>query len=132
MTTRLFFFEAKKFSLTNWWIYIIFLICLGIIYITESGDIIEITTIFTLHFSADICVMMAEYLALQEFKKATLAKIGSSIIFALLGIYSLIYDGNPIYMIPIVTFLIPDVRNFARYFYNTYITFLSPFFALIL
>lgn len=48
MSKNLLLQEIKVFSRENWWIYIIFFICISIIYYTNTGNIFEITIVFFL------------------------------------------------------------------------------------
>jgi hypothetical protein len=58
--------ELKDFSRNNWWIYILFIICLFFIWKTKSGNIFEVTIIFFLHFSADLAIMLMQNYFLQR------------------------------------------------------------------
>jgi hypothetical protein len=53
--------EIKIFAKSNWWIFVIFTLCLAIIYKTNTGNIFEISSVFVLHFSGDLAVMMMLY-----------------------------------------------------------------------
>lgn len=62
--------EIKLFSKENGWVYIVFAFCLWFIYITEKGNILEISIIVWLHFLGDIFMMMMwDFYAAKEYIK---------------------------------------------------------------
>ncbi|MFK7779837.1 MAG: hypothetical protein QM490_01705 [Candidatus Gracilibacteria bacterium] len=107
--------EIKLFSKQNWWIYIIFIICLFVIYKTNSGNLLEVSIVFLIHFFGDICVMlMGDFFSKNENKKALLAQIGSFIIFGGIGIYAGITAGKWSYLVPQLLFFWPIVKGFKQ------------------
>jgi len=105
--------EIKKFSKENWWIYIIFIICLFLINKTDSWSLIEVSIIFAFHFLWDIFVMMMwDYYANNENKKALKTQIWSFLIFGLIWIYAWVTANKWSYLIPQLLFFWPIIKWF--------------------
>lgn len=109
-----FFQEIKKFSVENGRIYIIFLICISIIYYTNTGNIFEITIVFFLHFLGDIFMMMMwDYYAQNDKKKWWIYQILSMATFTIISIYAFIFNGKLNYLISQIVFW---MSSFKAYF----------------
>lgn len=105
--------ELKKFSKENWWIYIIFIICLFIIYKTGSWNLLEVSLVFIFHFIWDIFVMMMwDYYSKKEDEKAIKAQIWSFTIFWLIWIYAWITSWKWSYLVPQILFFWPIIKWF--------------------
>lgn len=105
--------EIKKFSKENWWIYIMFFICLFLIYKTDSWSLLEVSIIFAFHFLWDVFVMMMwDYYTKNENKKALKSQIWSFIIFGLIWIYAWITANKWSYLIPQLLFFWPIIKWF--------------------
>ena len=118
--------ELKNFSKTNWWIYIIFIICLLFIYKTNSWNILEISFVFILHFMWDLFVMMmVHYYSQNEAKKWTISQIWAFIMFFIVWLYAWLKDWKWSYMIPQITFLLPNLKWVLQNFYNKTFRFLD-------
>ncbi len=105
--------EIKIFSKQNWWIYIIFIICLFIIYKTNSWSLLEVGLVFMFHFLWDMFVMMMwDYYAKKEDKKALYSQIWSFLIFGFIWIYAWIIDWKWSYLIPQLLFFWPIIKWF--------------------
>jgi len=103
--------EFKKFSRQNWWVYIIFLICLFLIYFTDSGNILEVSLVFMFHFLGDLCIMMMwDYYAKNQEKMALRAQLGSFIVFCFIWIYTGLTAEKWSYLIPQLLFCWPLVK----------------------
>jgi hypothetical protein len=103
--------EIKKFSKQNWWIYVIFLICLFLIYITNSWNLIEVSLVFMFHFLWDLCIMMMwNYYIQNEEQKALKAQIWSFLIFSIIWIYTWLTAWKWSYLIPQLLFCWPIVK----------------------
>ena len=110
---NVFFSEIKEFSRQNWWIYIIFLLCLFVIYKTDSWSILEVSLVFAFHFLWDIFVMMMwDYYAKNEDKKALKSQVWSFIIFGIIWIYAWLTSNKWSYLIPQLLFFWPIVKWF--------------------
>lgn len=110
---NLFLKEIKTFSKQNWWIYIIFIICLFIIYKTGSWNLFEVSIIFFIHFLWDIYVMMMwNFHSKNENRKALLAQIWSFLIFWWIWIYAWLTAWKWSYLIPNLIFFWPIIKWF--------------------
>jgi len=110
---NLLFKELKIFSKQNWWIYIIFIICLFVIYKTDSWNLIEVSLVFLFHFIWDICIMMMwDFHSKWKEKKALYAQIWSFTIFSLIWIYAWISAWKWSYLVPQLLFIWPIIKWF--------------------
>ena len=110
---NIFIKELKLFSKQNWWIYIIFIICLFIIYKTGSWNIIEVCLVFMFHFIWDVFVMMMwDYYSKKENKKALYSQIWSFIIFWIIWIYAWLSAWKWSYLVPQILFFWPIIKWF--------------------
>ena len=92
---NIFLKEIRNFSRDNWWLYIIFFICISLIWYTNTGNIFEISVVFFLHFLWDIfMMMMGEYYANWEKRKGSISQILSVIVFTFIWIYAFIFNGK--------------------------------------
>ncbi len=113
MSKNLLLQEIKVFSRENWWIYIIFFICISIIYYTNTGNIFEITIVFFLHFLWDIFMMMMwDYYTKNEKKKGWMYQIFSMIVFSIISIYALIFNEKLNYIISQILFWMSSLKAF--------------------
>ena len=107
--------ELKIFFRQNWWIFLIFFVCLFLIYKTNSGNIFEVSLVFVFHFLGDLCVMMmGDYYAKKEEKKGLLAQTWSFIIFGLIGLYAGIFQNKWSYIAPQILFIWPILKWFFK------------------
>ena len=105
--------EFKKFSKENWWVYLMFLVCLYIIYVTNSGNLLEVSLVFAFHFLWDLFVMMMwDFYAKNENKKALYAQLGSFSIFSIIWIYAWITAWKWSYLLPQLLFIWPIIKWF--------------------
>jgi hypothetical protein len=123
--------ELKDFSRNNWWIYILFIICLFLIWKTKSGNIFEVTIIFFLHFSADLAIMlMQNYFLQKDYRKWLYAQTYSFIIFTIIWIYAGIYFWKWEYLLPQLLFVWPLIQWYFKKIKITW-QFLAFFWAFI-
>lgn len=107
--------EVKNFSQDNWWIYIIFVICISLIWYTNTGNIFEITIVFFLHFLADICMMMMwSYYANGDKKNWSISQILSFVIFTIIWIYAFIFNGKINYLISQIMFWFTSIKVYLE------------------
>ena len=110
---NIFFSEIKTFSRQNWWIYIIFIICLFVIYKTDSWNLLEVSLVFLFHFLWDIFVMMMwDYYAKKEDKKALKSQVWSFTVFWLIWVYAWLTSAKWSYLIPQLLFFWPIIKGF--------------------
>ncbi len=103
--------EIKLFSKQNWWIYIIFIICLFIIYKTGSWNLVEISLIFALHFLWDAFMMMMwDYYANKDYKKWTLSQIWGFTTFFVIWLYAWLSNWKWNYLLPQTVFIWPAIK----------------------
>ena len=112
--------EIKLFLNQNWWVFLLFLGCLILIYLTWSWNLVEIILVFLAHFSGDLAVMMmGNYFTLYKQtndkryeKYALLAQTVSFVIFWLIGLYAGIFWWKWAYFVPQVLFIWPLLKGF--------------------
>jgi hypothetical protein len=118
-TINHFITESKKFSRNNWWIYILYFLMLFIIIFTEKQELVPIIMVTSIHFVADIFIMMmfGSY-SRSNFAQGTYYQIISLLLFLSLKIYTgLIGDGwhylmaDPVYILAAVKNYKIDVRK---------------------
>lgn len=118
--------EIKSFFKTNWWIFVIFILSLIIIYKTNSGNIYEIITVFVLHFSWDLAVMMMfYYFSIKNNKYWVWFQIVQFTVFTLLWIYAWISFGKWHYLLPQIVFILPSIKGYFIEFKGKNIKFLN-------
>lgn len=112
---KIIFEEIRKFTKENWWIYIIFIICLCFIYITNSWSLLEVSLVFVFHFLWDIFVMMMwDYYTKNDEKNALRSQIGSFIIFWLIWIYAWLTAWKWSYLVPQILFFLPIIKWYKK------------------
>lgn len=130
MMFNLFLKELNKFSRENWWVYIVFLICIIFIYSTDSWNILEVLFITTIHFSWDILMMMMwDYYSRKENKKWSMCQIWTIFIFTFIWAYAWIVNQKWQFLSPQISFiyvwlkaLFKDVfQKDFKYIFNKYV-----------
>ena len=112
---NLLFREIKLFSRQNWWIYMIFVICLYFIYVTNSGSLLEVSLVFAFHFLWDIFVMMMwDYYAKNDEKNALKSQIWSFVIFGIIWIYAWLSSWKWSYLVPQLLFFWPIIKWYFK------------------
>ncbi|HTE12650.1 MAG TPA: hypothetical protein VK645_16835, partial [Chitinophagaceae bacterium] len=87
--------EVKSFSRANWWVYIIYFMLLGVILLIEKDKLLSVFIITSLHFVADIFIMMMFSAYSQgENKQGTYYQVMSMLIFMSLKIYTGVIDNS--------------------------------------
>lgn len=118
--------EIKNFSRENWWVYLIFFICIWFIYKTGTGNVLEISIVFFFHFLWDIfMMMMGEYYKLWDKKKWSISQWLSVIMFTLIGIYAFIYNGKINYLVSQIMFWFSGLKVYFEDVLGKKITFFS-------
>jgi len=108
--------EIKNFIKQNWWILITFVVCIIVIYKTNTWNIYEIMTIFLFHFTWDIfAMMMWNYYFKWDTKRWSLFQILSLLVFFWISIYSLIFNWKVNYLASQLIFIFSWVKS---YFYD--------------
>ncbi len=107
--------EIKKFFKQNWWVFIIFSICLFIIWYTNKWNIYEVLIIFLLHFSWDLLIMMMwDYYSIKKYKKGSIAQFWSSFIFTIISLYAWFFSGKWYYLLPQISFWLSAIKSYFK------------------
>ena len=119
--------ELKQFIKNNWWIFIIFLVCLFFIWKTNYWNIYEVIILFIIQFAGDLCVMiMWDYYSkinwknkkqdLKHIKYWLYAQSISFIIFCFIGLYAWFYREIWSYLLPQLLFIWPLIQWYLKLF----------------
>lgn len=123
--------EIKTFSKNNWWIYIIFVLCLVIIYKTNTWNIFEISLVFILHFLWDLFVMiMVYYYSIKDNNKWLTFQILNFLVFFSIWIYAWLTAWKWHYLLPDLAFILPLIKWYFLNFRQKDIKFLNWKFSL--
>jgi len=105
--------EVKSFSRANWWVYIIYFILLGIIRRVEKDDFLPVFVITSLHFVADIFIMMMfSAYAKKENRRGTYYQTMSMLIFMSLKIYTGVIYGAWHYLAADPIYILAAIKNY--------------------
>jgi hypothetical protein len=112
-TVQNFVKEVKAFSRANWWVYIIYFVLLGIILLVEKEKLLSVFIITSLHFVADIFIMMMfSAYAHAANKQGTYYQVMSMLIFMSLKIYTGIVDQSWHYLAADPIYILAAVKNY--------------------
>lgn len=129
---KLLFQELKKFSKNNWWVYIIFLLCLLLIWYTEKGSIIEVTLVFFAHFLWDLFMMMMwDYYAKKHFKNWAISQALWNVIFWSIWIYAIFKSSEWQYFLSTIAFLMWAAKTYFLQVKSKDIKFLNVYSVLL-
>ncbi len=118
--------EIKIFVKSNWWIFLIFTLCILLIYKTNSGNIFEISSVFILHFSGDLAVMMMlYYFSMKNNKYWVWFQIYQFFIFTTLWIYAWLTWWKWHYLLPQLVFILPSLKGYFKEFKSKNISFIN-------
>ena len=105
--------ELKIFAKSNWWIFIVFILCLILIYYTNSWNIIEVSIVFFLHFLGDLSVMiMVYYFSIKNNKYWAWFQIMQFFIFTILWLYAGFSAWKWHYLLPQIVFILPAIKSY--------------------
>lgn len=111
--------ELKKFLKEEYWVFIIFFICLFFIFKTNTWNVYEILIVFIFHLIADIC-MMITWKSYSHWKMKVWSKfqlIGNNIV-NLIAIYSWIINWKWNYLATQIWFTISAFWNYFKFYKN--------------
>jgi hypothetical protein len=110
---RAFWQHSVDFARENAWVFAAFPASLVAIAVSHRGDLLEIAIVFTLHFAADILIMMMmrEY-GLGNRKAGTLLQVSSKGIFLALTLHSGLAHGAWQYLAAELLFLLAALKNY--------------------
>ena len=111
--------EVKKFTKANWWVYIVYVFIMTIILVKTTEKVASVFTVTTIHFIADIFIMMMiSAYGRKQFRQGTYYQIISLLLFISIKVYSgLSEDGwhyisaDPIFILAAVKNYYKDVKN---------------------
>lgn len=110
---KLFIQEVKNFSKKNWWIYIIYSFLLLATALVSTDDLSLVIVITTLHFIADIFMMMMfQAYSMNKHKNGAYFQIVSLIIFLSIKIYTGLTSGHWVYIIADPIFILAALKNY--------------------
>ncbi len=117
--TDVFIKELKNFSKSNWWVYIILIICLWIVYKTGKGDLTEIIILFIANFLWNLFIMiMQDFYTTWKNKKWAMNQLISVSIFTSLSIYWLFSKGQYQYIIWQFMYILAALKVFSFYIFE--------------
>jgi hypothetical protein len=105
--------ELKSFSRANWWVYIIYLLILTAISYNNKEELLPTFVVSTLHFIADIFIMMmfSSYLK-QLYREGTLFQIISLLIFLSIKIYTGLTGGGWQYLLADPIYMLAAIKSY--------------------
>jgi hypothetical protein len=131
--------QVNKFFRENWWISIIYLVMLMLIYLDHAGDFVPIALVSSLHFIADIFIMMMFTAYDQKnYKSAGYLQIASLLIFLSIKVYTGVAQkgwfyilADPIYILAAIKGYYLPVKNIDLRFINAKTTAILSIFLLL-
>ena len=125
--------NLREFSRKNWWVFIVFFLCLAFIFMTDSWSIVEILLVFIVYFFADLCIMiMVNLIEENDYKTASIFQLLWNIIFTLLFLYHFIINGQGQYILGSIGFLLWVWKNISLHHYKRDISWINNFFLITL
>lgn len=130
---QLFWNEAKGFCRKNWWVFVILALTLTIIFKANRGNVAEVATIFTFHFTADIFIMMMIYkYSIQEYREGTYCQLVTATIFFFLALHSGLAKGSWQYFSTEAIYILALIKNYGKFVKKMNVDWIStPFMALV-
>jgi hypothetical protein len=114
------------FSRENWWVYILLLFCLGLIFFTWKGSLIEVLLLFLINLFGNICMMiMQDSYSKQQFRVGSTFLLISNILFLGIALYSFFFNGEKQYVYWQISFILWGMRSFLQYNFSRSFWFLS-------
>lgn len=115
------FFEIAKqktfdFSKENWWVYIIFLITLGIVFYTETGKLLEIILTFCFVFLANLSMMiMQDYYTLGKNRLGSIFQSMGFLFFTGVSLYGWLINGEAQYLIFQICYFLAAAKTILNF-----------------
>lgn len=105
--------EVRTFSRINWWVYLIYLLLLVVIFLVRGQNVLTVFVVTSLHFVADIFIMMmlGAY-AQQEYRQGTYYQITSMLIFLSLKIYTGLSGGDWHYLLADPIYILAAMKHY--------------------
>jgi len=112
-TIKYFITECKNFSRNNWWVYIIYFLLLVVIFFIERQDLLQVIIITSIHFFADIFIMMMfNAYAHSDYSRGTYYQIVSLFLFVSLKIYTGFDKGGWQYLMADPIYILAAIKNY--------------------
>jgi hypothetical protein len=112
-----FFTEVKNFSRDNWIIYVIYLLMLATILYDDANksSILEVVAITSIHFIADIFIMMMfSAYTRKELKQGTFFQIISMLLFLSVKLYTGMIGGGWHYLAADPIYILAAIKNYWK------------------
>ncbi|HTL07236.1 MAG TPA: hypothetical protein VL307_03225 [Chitinophagaceae bacterium] len=107
--------ELKRFSRANWWIYIIYFLLLAAILMVEREKLLSVFMITSLHFVADIFIMMMfTAYANGNNQRGTYCQVMSMLLFMSLKIYTGMIDNSWHYLAADPLYILAAIKNYRK------------------
>jgi hypothetical protein len=113
--------EVKKFSRDNWWVFIIYAVLMMLIVFLEEERSLGVFVITSIHFIADIFIMMMiSAYSEKRFREGTYFQIISLVLFMSLKIYTGLNSGGWHYLAADPIYILAAIKNYSKdvYGYN--------------
>ena len=105
--------EVKNFSKANWWVYIIYGLLLAAILFIEKDKLASVFFITTLHFVADMFIMMMfSAYARGKNRQGTYYQVISMLVFMSLKIYTGVIDHSWHYLAADPIYILAAIKNY--------------------
>ncbi len=105
--------EVKNFSRSNWWVYIIYCLLLVAILFIEKDKLPSVFFITTLHFVADMFIMMMfSAYAHGKNRQGTYYQVISMLVFMSLKIYTGLRDHSWHYLAADPVYILAAIKNY--------------------
>jgi len=124
---RLFSTELVRFTKQNYWVYPLYITLLLITFFSESGDILEVSIISTLHFISDMFIMMmiSSYLA-EKHAQGTVFQITAFLIFFSIKLYTAKFYNDWHYLLTDPIYFLVAVKSWFKDVKKTDIKWINP------
>jgi len=111
--------ELTNFSKNNWWVYVILIICLGVVYKTGKWDLVEIIILFIANFLGNLFIMiMQDFYTIWKNRKWAINQLISVSIFTTLSLYGLFSKGQFQYIIWQLMYILAALKTFSFFVYE--------------
>jgi hypothetical protein len=115
MLTDKFFAEVSNFSKANWWVYIAYVLLLGAVFFSDAPHLGSVALIPSLHFVADIFIMMMLSAYLRgDYREGAYYQIVSMLIFLSVKIYTGLIHGGWHYLAADPIYILAAIKNYRR------------------
>ena len=115
MLTDKFFAEVSHFSKANWWVYIAYVLLLAAVFFSGAPNMTSVAVIPSLHFVADIFIMMMLSAYLRgDYREGAYYQIVSMLIFLSVKIYTGLVHGGWHYLAADPIYILAAIKNYRR------------------